>query len=161
MCEQIKNSGSLQERMIFITYSTLYNNIINRLQWCEEFIERDFFTQHHVCDELFIKHYKENPTIYHCNSRIGYAGKNDCKSTYLVVGGVDRVVLLLSPSEAILRNLPYLSVLDNGFFRPQIINPTYYWQAYIEPVTNCIENVLTSCVELMPLQYQFITSRPN
>lgn len=161
MCERIKNCGSLQERMSFITYNTLYNNLLNRLQWCEEVIDSDFFTQCHACDQAFVKHYRDHPTIYHCNSRIGYINKCDHKSTYLVVGGVDRVVLLLSPEEASLRNLPYLSVLDRNFFRPQLSSPTDYWQTHIEPVARIVENVLFSSTGRRQQQDQFFTSRMN
>ena len=144
MCEPTKNLSSLQERMSFITYSTLYNNLLNRLPWREEVIETDFFTQFHVNDQAFLQHHQDNPTIYHCNSRIGYVGRSDYKSSYLVVGGLDRVVLLLTPDEAQLRNLPYLSVLEGNFFRPQLTSPIAYWQAHIEPVSHDVENVLFS-----------------
>lgn len=161
MCDLIKNGVSLQEQMRHITYNTLYNNLLNRLQWCEEIIDKDFFTQYHTCDQAFVQHYRDHPTIYHCNSRIGYVRKRDHKSTYLVVGGVDRAVLLLSPEEANLRNLPYLSVLDGNFFRPQLSSPTDYWQAHIEPVARIVENVLFSSAGHNQSQVQFFTSRAN
>ena len=161
MCDQIKDRISLQERMSFITYNTLYNNLLNRLRWREEIIDGDFFTKHHVCDQAFVQHYRDHPTIYHCNSRIGYIGKCDHKSTYLVVGGADRVVLLLSPEEAGLRNLPYLSVLDGNFFRPQLSSPTDYWQIHIEPVARNVENVLFQNSGRQRPQDQFFTSRVN
>jgi hypothetical protein len=142
MCEQIKTCIPLHERMKFITYSTLYSNILNRLQWHEEIVDGDFFTKVHKGDAEFLQHYQKHPTIYHCNSRIGYIGNPSYKSTYLVVGGVDRVVLLLSPEEAHLRNLPYLSVHDGQFFRPQLVSPIDYWQKHIEPVSQKVENVL-------------------
>lgn len=160
MCEPTKNRSSLQERMSFITYSTLYNNLLNRLPWCEEVIETDFFTQPHVNDQAFLQYYQDNPTIYHCNSRIGYVGRSDHKSSYLVIGGEDRVVLLLSPEEASLRNLPYLSLLEGNFFRPQLTNPIDYWQTHIEPVSRKIENVLfSSQADYSPSQNQFFASR--
>lgn len=161
MCEQIKDNRPMQIRMGFITYNTLYKNLINRLQWREEIIDGDFFTQHHACDQAFIKHYRDHPTIFHCNSRMGYVGKREHKSTYLVVGGSDRVVLLLSPEEAGLRNLPYLSVIDGNFFKPQLTNPTDYWQTHIEPAARRIENVLFSRAACVAAKDQFFATKVN
>lgn len=159
MCESTKKPNSLQDRMSLITYNTLYNNLIRRLPWREEIISTDFFTQHHVGDQAFLEHYQDHPTIFHCNSRLHYVGKCEHKSTYLVVGGVDRVVLLLSPEEAILRNLPYLSVLEGNFFRPQITSPIDYWQKHIEPVTRKVENVLSGQADYPLSREQLFTSR--
>lgn len=135
MFAQTQSPLSLRRRMIHMAYCTFYDNLLNRLSLSEEYLEEDYFTSLHEGGSAFLQYYRDYPTMYR---RVGG------QSAYLVVGGVDRVVLLLEPEEAVERNLPYLAVLERGFFRPQLTDPIDYWQAHIEPVTRKVENVLHS-----------------
>lgn len=133
---------SLQQKMRLPAYQNLYKNVRKRLCHYEESLEQDFFTQRHSGDEEFIRQYRDQPTAYDCISSASLTHSGGNKTTYLVIGGHDRVVLLLEPTDAITRNLPFLSVLTGHFFRPCLESAPEYWQTHIEPQTRKSENVL-------------------
>lgn len=135
---------SLKEKMKYLSYQTLYENVQNRLCRHEEVSAVDFFTTRHEGSEQFVKKHRDRPTAYRCNSRGAFTGDVIGESTYLVVAGKEKVVLLLSPQDAMVRNLPFLSVFENGFFRPYLGCVSAYWQKHIEPEPPRNANVLST-----------------
>lgn len=140
------NQQSLQQRMRLPAYQMLRSNVRNRLCRLEETLSQDFFMQRHSGDEDFIAQYRETPMTYHCKTASTLTHTGGEATTYLVIGGKDRVILMLEPANAMCRNLPFLAVLERGqhFFKPVLGSPVEYWQTHIEPSTHRAENVLVS-----------------
>lgn len=133
MLDCLKGRISLYEKMRMATYQTLYDNVRNRLFLHEEVLATDFFTTRHLGEESFIKKHRDRPTAYKCNSKSVYTGNNTGECVYLVIAGIEKVVLLLTLKDAVTRNLPFLAVLENGLFRPYLGCIPTYWQTHIEP----------------------------
>lgn len=114
-------------------YCTQYRNVLARV--CgenKEVMETDFFVQCFNNTTAMVEHYRNNPTAITCVNRCWGSGM-DMDATYLVIGTADRVVLLLPPEVALARNLPYLAVLEDSFFKPHIGCAITYWNRFIEP----------------------------
>lgn len=135
---------SLRDKMKHVAYTSMYNNIRRRLCREEEMVGVDFFTTKHVADAAFVAKYRDSPMAIRCIGIAPFSGEALGEVVYLVVSGKEKTVLLLSPQDAANRNLPYLAVLENGFFRPYLGCATTYWQNHIEPEVNRPLNVLHS-----------------
>ncbi len=139
----------LLERIKHAAYCTLYANVQLRLCVNKEEQETDFFTALHQGSEKLVQRYRERPTAVRCHSRGQYRGNFiGGDSTYLVVGGQEKLVLLLPPGEALLRNLPYLAVLEGNIFKPHLGCASTYWQTWIEPDSVCERRVVVQSNKL-------------
>lgn len=144
MSDDVNSRRSLYESMHDQVFEMFFRNISNRIcKEAAEFLPYDFFTKFHSePEQMLAAKYQDNPATYICNSRVGLFSEDVVEVKYLVVGRNGRVVMLLEPGFAKLRNLPGLAVLHDGFFRPYLGCPCEYWQEHIEPATRCVENVL-------------------
>ena len=133
MLVQAQNTISLKEKIKLATYQTLYNNVRNRLCAAEVSLDYDFFTAHHPNKEMYLQQYFDQPTMYHCKGAAGFQGMFNAGNSYLVVARFGQVILLLEPEAACARNLPFIAVLDNGFFKPVMGCAVTFWQTFMEP----------------------------
>jgi hypothetical protein len=133
MFAQASSALSLKDKIKLLTYQTLYSNIINRLCTAEVNLDYDFFTAHHPDHAGYLQQYFAQPTLYHCKGAAGFQGLFSAGNSYLVVARFGQVVVLLEPEAAVARNLPFIAVLENGFFKPVLGCAVSFWQNFMEP----------------------------
>lgn len=127
---------SLRDKIRLMVYETLFNNVKHRLCQYEETIDYDFFTACHFNAGEYLEDYGMLPRTYHCKSSVGFQGRYSAGNTYLVVSGIDCVVLLLEPEAAFARNLPFMAILEGNVFKPYLGCPMTLWQNRIERITS-------------------------
>lgn len=127
------SSVSLKEKLKLLTYQTLYNNVLNRLCAREVNLDYDFFTAHHPDQNGYQQEYFVTPTLYHCKGATGFQGLFNAGNSYLVIARFGQVIIMLEPEAACARNLPFIAILDNGFFKPVMGCAVTFWQNFMEP----------------------------
>lgn len=138
---------SLLERIKYDSYCTLYVNVRKRLCLSEETLETDFFTSAHFDEQGLAEKYRKKPTAITCWSHGICTDTSLSSNTYLVIGGAEKLVLLLPPEAAIKLNLPYMAVLEGKFFKPHLGCVSAYWQKWIEPDTISKCNTFTQSMK--------------
>jgi hypothetical protein len=133
MFAQASAAVSLKEKIKLLTYQTLYNNVLNRLCTLEVNLDYDFFTSHHSDHAGYLQQYFAQPTLYHCKGTGGFQGLFNAGNSYLVVARFGQVIIMLEPGAAHARNLPFIAVLENGFFKPLVGCAVTFWQNFMEP----------------------------
>lgn len=133
MFAQVQSGVSLKEKMKLVSYQALYSSIRNRLCVNEETLSYDFFTAQHLNQLEYLQRYFNQPTMYHCKGDVGYQGFYGAGNSYLVVSRMGYVVLLLEPEAACARNLPFIAILEDGYFKPYLGDAVHFWQSQVEP----------------------------
>lgn len=119
-------------KLKFHTYSSLYENVFNRVVKANLVgVEDLLIAKFDNSSGAVLEHYRTTPSAVSCVNRCWGSGR-DLDAVYLVVGGAEKVVLLLPPLVALERNLPYIAVLEGQHFKPYVGCANTYWQTHIE-----------------------------